>query len=668
MSIEPAKARQICDEVIAEIQKHGFDMATGKWNGQDGGKAPDEWVKWLEVVQSRMDEDLASAVWTLFTEERTRQQLPPDAAAGDKTAKPAVETYEYEWTPTENIVWQPDGIVIRYYPKKGDCQDTPIIGGLVRPLARSLVDGEELVEFVYDGGSTATTLPEMIKLLRNRGQIFDRRAEWILSFLVSKMATTRRVVHATFGVYDDLVPGQLTLNYDVHPRSADQVLVCQQVSPNFKFAPWKHRYMDTYESFNDLFQPFEVRPIIGAQIMANFNEIMRSVGWMCPDIYDWSYHSDTGKTTKADAYTTLLYGTLGIDGETLESAYRMGSLRASICSVIGIHEVENIHQRVWSGMKSAPESPIALRRGTREQGMNVYGSRATFNFTANRLIIRRPDSLKRLIVVHSKDDLVALEKRWRHKSKFDELMANMKPMGFRLLEELLTFNPVFQSRESLIREVAKNSLIIRKIARADEHPLMSSRCDLWGHNLTGNQAWDWLCKICETPHVGLSPEEYYKQVIKVNDIATFESAQDPVEVFLEWFSGWRSEHTRPRRSYDNFGYVDTTYVQGKDELFVEDTLPVPCYYVVEYLIEEYNKKNQANQFGSLKALTLQAADYAGVDPASVLDKDGYAKVIKIGGVTRRVAFVPKDPTPHRKVTPNTPSEEDDHDDDFEEEE
>lgn len=655
MSADPAKARALCDEAIAKALEYGADFKTGKWEGQKDGKVPDGWTKWAKEFQSRMDEDLAAEVWELWEKERTRDNALPVEMKSEN------EQLVFEWTVDEDIEVTSKGINILHYPRKGDPEVTPIIGGLIKPLGRALVDGDELIEFVYDGGYTAVTLPEMIKLLKDRGSIFDRRADGVLSFVVSQMATTSRIVHSCYGIYDDIRPPRLTLNYDVHPKTDDQKLACQQISKNFSFRPWKHRYMDSYEEFNDLFKPFEVRPIIGAQIMANFNEILRCQGLLCPDIYDWSIHSDTGKTDKAKAYTTLLYGMLAVDGETIESTYRTGSLRSAYNGVVAINEVETIKPKIWSGMKTAPESVIALRRGTPSQGMNTYYSRATFNYTANRLMIHRPDVLKRIIVVHSTDDDSELQMRWRHKDKFDALMNCLKPMGFRLLEELLARNRVFQTRETLLQEIAKNSLVIRKIAQVDEHPLMSSRSDIWGLNFTGNQAWDWLCEICDTPHESLSPDEFYKLVVKPNETSTFESAHDPVEVFLEWFSGWRTRHTKSRRSYDNAGYVETEYVLGQDADFVSEQLPVPCYYVTDTILEEYNKDRQDYQFGSLKSLAVQAADYAGVDSADVLSKDGYPKVIKMNTVPRRAAFVPKDPTPHRKVVPKTKSEDEDGD-------
>jgi hypothetical protein len=663
---DPATVRALCDKAMAKATEFGVDFKTGKWKG--GKDPPQEWKDWVQRFWSSLDEETKAEVQDLW-DRAQRQEIIPVL----EEPPPAKREFEFDWTADTNVLWTEQGILTKLYPPKGDPKLTPIIGGRVEPLGRAIVDGVEKIEFFSDGGGyTATTLPEMIKSLRNRGCIFDRSAEGILSFVVSKMATKSRIVHSCYGVYDDVKPPYLTMNFDCHPTSDDQKLTFQTMSPNFNFSPFKNRYIDSYEEFNDLFKPFEIRPILGASVMGSYNELLRSDGRLCPDLYDWSFNSDTGKTGKAKVYTELMYGMLSVEAEAIEKPFRMGYLREAYNGILGINEVENLKREVWSSMKTAPESKIALRRGTPSLGMVLFKSRATFNMTANRLMIRRPDQLKRLIVVHSTDDLSELQNiRWKHKSKYDQLMGSLKPIGYRLQAELLSFNPVFRTRETLVQEIARNSLTIRKIAKADDHPLMSSRCDIWGHNYTGNRAWDWLCKHCDAPHESLSPEEYYEQVVKPNDIATFESAQDAVGVFLEWFSGWRSKNARTRRSYDGpHSYVDIEYIQGENELFTAVSLPVPGYYVTEFLVEAYNKENPDNQFGSLKGLTLQAADYAGIDAKEVLGSDEFAKVIKLKelGQSRRVAFVPKSFIPNRKVASTKESEEEDQDDDLEEDE
>lgn len=632
----------LCDRLVNELERYGFDMTEGEFPGQ---VVPKEWTAWLERFHASLSEELREEVYTLF-HRRRNERIQAYLTTMFGTAKE--EEKVHYWTPKEDIIWKPTGIFTRITTSRGETLDTPIIGGYVKPVAVCDIEGEERIEFVGDGWATACTVPEMIKQLRDKGLVYDRRAEWVLSFVVGRMTSKKSIVHPVFGIFDDLYPEHLTINYNLHPLTEEQKLAAQEIQPNFK-QMWKHRYIDAYCDFIFKFRPYEVRPIVGQAVMAPLGLVLKRHGYMLANIIDWTFTSDVGKNMKGQAFSTRWTGLSTVSGDTLESPFRLGAISDAACLLRNVNEVENCPQKVWSALKDAPESMVALRRGTASQGMNIYHARAVLDLTANRQMIRRPDLLKRFFVIHSCDDIATLERRWAKKERFEAVVADLKPIGFRGWEELLTWDMNhFYSLERLMAQIDAASAILGKISKADDHPLGAARCDAWAVNLIGNQAFDFLAReVCEAPHLRLTPEAFYSEVIKPIEVPMKETARDPIEVFLSWFGGYRIDHTKTRRANDGSGSFDLEYVLGEGVLFescggdVTLGLP-PGWWIVEELLQRHNKMNTGFQFGSLKELTLQGANFAGIDPKLVLGADGKTKAHRFekAGVAK-AGWVPK---------------------------
>lgn len=590
----------------------------------------------------------------------------------------------------EIVVWTDELIYIRRYREKG-WTDQAVIGGYLRPIAHGLVNGQYLTEFLFDaktGESKTCAISDMVKFLTERGRIFDiRRAKDVLSFLTHHMACPYVNLKTCIGVYPrETGDGyyvyrngkrewewgnritRLALNTVAHPITDEQEQVAEdtKIARNFRkmIGPFKREMLGNYYAIQFFFNPHEFWPVAGLSVMAPYAELLRAEEWIVPYVSLWSWASDIGKTKLASAFTEHLYGMKIVPGDTLDSNFRLGSLLDSACLPVTIDEVGYIAPRVGSIIKTAVEGSTSIKRGTSDQGMRRWGSRASLITTSNRQWIDDSNVLKRGVCPHMAEDPETIASREEHRPEFDELMGELQPCGFIMQEEILTWIHPFSSPDTLMGWLQQCANTFSSMPGA--HWNSASRPKVWAVLYAGTVAFQIICGHYDYGEYICTPERFYNEVIHPCEISTFESKRLPIQVAQNWHIQWMNEHTRKRRAIDGRGnYVDEDYVQGEGKLYHVGPLDttefhdfkkkykeghpgieakyVPsgeCWWWTDPHLQTYNSKNPDHRIPSVKQLTIQGADFAGIPRELVLGKDGQALVKWTGTKSERLGFVP----------------------------
>jgi len=624
-----------------------------------------------------------------YIEQREREKedlakiYPLDEATTSSTLPPAPTEREVtldDYRENLHIIWKPNGIWLRKLSKSKnqDDVDTLIIGGRVRPVARTIVDRETLFDYELDGGEMKSCTPKvMLALLNDRGQLFDEMhiGQSLLNFLSFKMAKAIRIAHAAFGVFEDTSPGdgekRLVMNLDPRPQTAEQTLILDYIGQYLKrdriLVPLTRRDLAPYIVFKNFYQPYEIYPIIGVSMITPFSQFVKGEHLIIPNVVTWSPVVTVGKTPAVEAWTEKMWGNPVEKAESFNSIYRYVSRLASAALAMGIDEVENLIASIQAAMKTDAERVMGSKRGTRDQGLNLYAALGSVIGSSNVQYVTKEQVAKRHVLIHAADDIETLTKIANQVEEFDENYAKLQPIGYRILADLMGLMYLqVATKKSFMGNLHKNIAALRHLPGIKWHD--PTRPATWGVILTGIELFEAACDLHDLPtryfhfHLGTKEatekslvetcEKFYHEVIAINEVTTFEMKVDPIVEFMSWFDGFRSDRTYPKRSMDGYGvYVDKEEVRGKGELYSEEETPVPHYKVRRSLLMKFKEKHPNTVLADLKQLTIHGCNYAGLDPKEFLDKDGNCPSIRIGETTDRVGFVPKDRTCRAKEVP-----------------
>jgi len=484
--------------------------------------------------------------------------------------------------------------------------------------------------FKYKGDMEhVADIPTIIRSMKKGGGVLNKnRFDDCLNAIFLDLP--QKTGHATFGVYEKNKKLELCLDVmplrDIQKRVnlRGQQAITEEITKE-KIKP----YIDVLNHWH----PYEVLPSMGASGIAPLALMIRKKGKLVPILWNFSPVSHLGKSTVQKIFSLYLFSIFPVTGDAIDSKYRLSSVLDGICGYQVIDEAERINYNQLEGIiKESPENYICNIRGTPDQGVIQYLSRALIGVNSNRFRINNETVLVRILKIEFDTSVVGNRAgNETEVEKLTETISELYPIGWRLIEIYL--DEIQHSTDVLLERISKHEKAFKKLYKNFIDP---RRATAWATIYEGLKVWEFATKKFGVEWHVPSYEEYVEKVIDKIETTTRETGETPIDDFMHWWEMWKTLHVD--RVRDDEGFIDTP--KGIGVLWDEKTLDWKgeIHYgdvITGAILREY-KKEKESKIDSLADIAKSITLHTGIPKIEIL------KGWRIGKKNRWCVFVPYD--------------------------
>lgn len=508
----------------------------------------------------------------------------------------------------------------------------PVIGWPLEVKRRIDVEGEPAA-LVHDAaGEFGGTFPEILKRLRNNGQILSPRdGEMVLAHIVRKAQNHTRA-WATFGIYAE--EGKLVLPSEYLPRTVFQRQLMEVLRPALNVQPTEEDWT-AYHRYSTYYESREWMPAYALAATTCLAPVLRAHHIAVPAVFLLSMASGVGKSWMARAVTERLWGTQAMSANVLNSDFRFGGMLDCGSVPCAYEEAQRFRWTEYGDLiKQALESETITSRGTRDLGVVVYKSRSGVLFTGNTVPPVPRSVLNRMIMVKFNEARTQLPSD--EKDAFDRLHESLPRIGPALAQTALQMvSSDEQTLVNLIRETIRGELE-RRVSNWQD----SRRPAIWAGLYFGLQVWERASGgILRAP----TYEAFAQDVIEPCEEAARLTTLDRLDTFRNWIFQYRARNATTARILDAGGRTQSyDTIRGQGELFEDDSRGSDNgWLVTSAFLDLYNRdqREPEGKVTNLIDLAQLVSGRHGIPMGDLMTGRG-AKMHKFGRRSVRAVFVP----------------------------
>jgi hypothetical protein len=586
-------------------------------------------IDWCYRHESEIPEDIEEAIDLVM-----QYPLSVDIDDIDTNAPMAFKRDE-----SSEIEWSREGIRIFFHSNmhgKDITNPVTVIDGCIKPIAEYRLDDDVFFEFELEGEIIKLKIDEAMKLLRQRGMVFNGKYATDALSIVSRNMTRNRKIegHTTYGIYSD-DDGRLKVCKNPNPILDDQISAWKQMECCARYKLTKED-IERYIRLLGFWHKYESYPSFGLTFAAPFTPILRRNDVLVPHIIHYSQKVSIGKSTTLLACSKYMWGMDSISGDGLNSEFRFLSKVDSAAILICVEEAEKIDEKLSAIIKESAERWNAGDRGQKNLGMKKFYSKGVLGMSCNELssIFNREGVIKRCLIVHYDSDPILIEKRMERSQELESLMSSLNPIGYQITDWAVA---KFGTKENVLEEIRE---IRKKILDLNVRWKEPKRTEIWAIVYFGLKIFEHACQKMDVDWNAPSIREFYDEVINIVEIKTWETQIKPIEKFEAWFAEYLVRCTH----HNN--YTGETNIEGENILFKEDTLSingesVRGYWVMQAILEKYNREMK-ERISTINELAIASCDYNRLSRDICMERNGKtykAKQIRYRKERNRSAFI-----------------------------
>jgi hypothetical protein len=408
--------------------------------------------------------------------------------------------------------------------------------GKFDPVEKLVVDETTVVRYTSVGEQLDDFSGIVRRMRKDGGIVSKNRIEDAVNAVCVDLPT--RTGHATLGVYEN--NGKLKLCMDSLPIKEAQ----KRVKMRGVDAINQELTKETLKNYIDLIKywhPYEILPSMGVGAIAPFALMLRKKNYLICHIVHFSPAPKLGKSTVHHAYSRYLFHIFPVSGDSIGSRYRFSAAIDSICGYLSVDEAENINWRDMTDLlKESPENYICNIRGTPDQSVTEYHSRAVLGINCNRFKINEESVLVRILKIEFDNTLVS--ERGGNPERVDELkqiLDQLRPIGWRLVD--LELEDLKFSFDELIKRIGAHAANLKKRYRNFIDP---RRVDTYAVMYEGLKIWERASIKYGLKWRTPSYDNFITDVIDKIERTTEESGEPVVVDFFHWWEMWKVKNTR----------------------------------------------------------------------------------------------------------------------------
>ena len=502
--------------------------------------------------------------------------------------------------------------------------ETPksVISGFFRINKRYDIDGFTYFDVSTERRLKVVSMDSLLKLLKSEGKVLKGR---MLSDVVGIIASSVKEVeqgHSTIGIYEKEGNGELEVCLTPIPVTDEQQIVQLELKDAISYRATKED-IEIYISYMEFFHPYEVLPVLGLAVMSPFSLIIKSFHIILPILYLWGKHRNIGKSKTVQVFTEGFYGLGMASADRLLSEFRFNEIMNSACLPKGFDEGEKINFDKMVVIREACENQMISSRGRPDLTQVRYYSRLTPFFTGNDVKAKRPETLKRMFIVHFDEYRANTKEYEANAKKLEDLINSLNPVGFELMK--FVCNSV-KTKENLYNLIRKTRDLLLKVYRFEDVTKSWS----WGTCYLGLVLWRRFCKKYGVDWKLPTPAEFAEKVIKNIESSTWEEVEEIATAFRDWFDGWL-ENKREKTGLAEHGFVEN----NKGGM-------VSGYWITNTVLQEYKKDAKGKDMppiSNLKRLAESISQTFDIPIERIAGEKG-GKVCWIKGKSRVATFIP----------------------------
>ena len=553
------------------------------------------------------------------------QDIQTEDEQGSLIKKIMVDDKTEVWHTTEGISEEIKGKDGKYFTRH-------VYRGSIKPIERLLVDGVPFFRYKSHVEQVDTMRNITRKLKKEGGVLNKNRLDDCINAIFLDLP--QREGHASYGIYEN--KDGLELCLDAMPVRESQQQVLLRCEPSVK-QPLTRETLEAYFKTLGFWHPYEILPNMGLSAVSPFALMLRKRGKLVPILYNYAPSSHLGKSTVHKIFSQYLFSVLPFSGGDLDSRFRVGLLFDSICCFVVADEVDNVNfNRISDLLKKSPENYICSIRGTPEQGMNEYLSRAVLAVNGNRFRINDKPVMVRVFKIEF--DMNAIKGRADEKATNElmEVLSKLRPIGWRLAE--LELDAVEYSLDKMLERINTYEQELRKLYHRWVDP---RRATAWAITYLGLKIWE----LASIKH-GLdwrapSYDEFVEQVVAKVESSTRETGETPIADFLHWWEMWKVRNVRRKSESNGDGNYETwDEIIGINKIWTAKRFEFGGEeyagdVITNAVLREY-KKDKESKIDSLADIAKTVAMKTGIS------KDVLLKSWDFGGTTKWGVFIPSD--------------------------
>jgi len=495
-----------------------------------------------------------------------------------------------------------------------------VYDGHIKPVVKMLID-DEFTVFKYKGDTEhVADIPTIIRSMKKGGGVLNKnRFDDCLNAIFLKLP--KKTGHKKLELCLDVMPLR-DIQKRINLRGKEAIV--EEITKE-KILP----YIETLKHWH----PYEVLPSMGASGIAPFALMLRKQGKLVPILWNFSPVSHLGKSTVQKIFSLYLFSVFPVTGDGIDSKYRLSTVLDGVCAYQVIDEAENINYNQLEGIiKESPENYICNIRGTADQGVVQYLSRALLGINSNRFKINNETVLVRILKIEFDTSVVG--NRAGNEAEVESLtetISDLCPIGWRLIE--LYLDDLQYSMNVLMERISKHEKAFKKLYKKFIDP---RRATAWATIYEGLKVWEHAAKQFGIDWFAPSYENYVKDVIDRIEKSTKETGETPIEDFMHWWDMWKTLHVDRIREED--GFIELP--KGEEVLWSKKTLEYKgeLYYgdaITGAILREY-KKEKGSKIDSLADIAKSLTLHTGIPKKELL------KGWRVGKKNKWCVFVPYD--------------------------
>jgi len=537
------------------------------------------------------------------------------------------------------VVVGEEGVQYVFVKRNGDKEkETPktVIRGLFRINKRYDIDGFTYFDVSTERRLKVLSMDSLLKLLKSEGKVLKSS---MLSDVVSVIASNVKEVergYSAIGIYER-EGGELEVCLSPIPITDEQQIVQLELKDAINYKA-KAEDIERYITYMGFFHPHEMLPVLGTVVMSPFSQIIKQLHIILPIIYLWGKHKNIGKSITVRTFTQGLYGLSMASADRLQSEFRFNEIMDSACLPRGFDEGEKLNFDKMVVIREACENPMISSRGKPDLTQVRYHSRLTPIFTGNDIKAKRPETLKRMFIIHFNEERTESEGYEKNSKRIRDLLKNLKPVGF----ELMQFScQVIKTKENLYNLIRAITNRLTEIYKFED----ITKSESWSVVYLGLLIWHKFCKKYGINWELPKPEEFAEKVIKRIEGSTWGEVEEAATAFRDWFDGWLERRTVYEEDKSGFSMKK---IKGEGEIikygFVENSKgeKITGYWITNTVLQDYTrdaKMKDLPPISNLKRLAESVSQTFDIPIDMIADEDA-GKRKTIGGKTRAATFIP----------------------------
>jgi len=606
--------------------------------------------EWLSKVSKHTGKDMNTVLKDYFdivdTDYKVREGFKKNKHEGYKRAW--FELIRKYYPPkkvkeqNENIVFKADlssnswveytkqGVIIKNTVKDKGVARRIVYKGIFSPIKKLTIDGKFF--FMIDLQERIVgNMKDVLTFIRSHGGVLGNNdLNDSINALLSSVELPHEEGYSAIGVYNK--DDKLFLCLDPYSITDEQGRIERQTK-KAKGQMITKEAIQSYIDTLDFWHFYEVAIPMSYGIIAPFGYTLKEIeNFLVPYPWNNSPENGIGKSLSSRIFSQKLYGVKSQSMASVYSDFRLADSLDSFCGPLTLDEAGkyNLDGRLGEKIKQSAENPYQDKRGTSNLSTRAYKSRLICCFTGNTFPITGKSNLVRFFRVEFDSSMKQKRSNRDSGKELLKLVRNLKPIGFRLVEnELKDLN--YDVKE-LVKRIEKYA---DQIVECYSSFSDSRRPTSWGLVYEGLMAWQRICQQYGVKWNAPSIEDFVKDVVSKIEKDTFESKRIPLEDFIEWFEGEYLVKDKFSGLFAGIGHKteDITWKKHKISYNGKDK---EGYFVTYSVLKLYNKANRESEIKSLGDLRRAVSSKCGI-PVDILPQ-----TLMVGKKICKGSYVPLD--------------------------